>query len=110
MPLTLLPASILVLFGLALFVAGNLFDYPAIAVIGGVFVVAVGATIVTQGELTYRTGETETITNETANRTVVDHQPVYEPVETPTNFPLGYLMLLVGAVLSLQTLSDTAGG
>lgn len=106
MTLTLLPASVLVLFGFALFVVGNLAGYTAVATIGGVIVVGVGATVTTQGGLDYRAGETRTITNESANTTVVDVDPEYQPVQTPTHLPLGFLIMLGGALLSIQPLGD----
>lgn len=106
MAITLLPASVLVLFGIVLFVIGNLTDYTAVAVIGGILVVGVGAVITTEGGLVHQAGSQETIVNETENRTVVSHEPQYEPVETPVNLDLGFIIMLVGSLLSLQPLGE----
>jgi hypothetical protein len=107
MPLTLLPASFLVLFGFGLFALGHVTDYTGVAVIGGVIVVGVGAGIVTQGGLDHKVGETRTITNETANQTVVDVEPEYRPVGTPNRLPLGFVTMLAGSLLAFQPLAQT---
>lgn len=109
MALTLLPAAAVVLFGFFMFVAGSIGDYPAIAVIGGVIVVGVGAGITLQGSLDHKVGEREVITNETDNRTVVDHEPIYEPIDLPSGLPLGFLTMLGGALLAFQPLAEEAG-
>lgn len=110
MPLTLLPASVLVLFGFFLFGAGYVADSPGIAVIGGIIVVGVGAAITVGGGVYEQTGEREVITNETANRTVVETTPQYQAVDLPINLPLGFLTMLGGALLSFQPLAEEAGG
>lgn len=106
MAVTLVPASVLVTLGLALFIVGNVFDYPGVAVIGGVVVVGVGAGIVTEGGLSHKVGENRTITNETANETIVDVRAEYEPVQTPLNFPVGTVVMLVGALLVVLPLAE----
>jgi len=105
-PLTLLPASLLVLFGFALFAAGYVADSPGIAVIGGVLVVGVGAAITVGGGIYEQTGEREVITNETANRTVVQTTPQYQAVDLPINLPVGFLTMLGGALLSFHPLTE----
>jgi len=107
MPLTLLPASFLVLFGFGLFALGNVADYTGVAMIGGVIVVGVGAGIVTQGGLEHKVGETRVISNETANQTVVDVEPEYRPVGTPSRLPLGFVTMLAGSLLAFQPLAQT---
>jgi hypothetical protein len=108
MPLTLLPASVLVLFGFALFAAGYVADSPGIAVVGGVIVVGVGAAITVGGGVYEQTGEREVITNESANRTVVETSAQYKPVDLPINLPLGFLTMIGGALLSFQPLAEEA--
>lgn len=108
MPFTLASASFLVLFGFALFIIGSYGDYTAVAVIGGLIIVGVGATAINQGGLEYQAGEQRTIVNETANKTVVDVDPEYRQVETPINFPLRYLILIAGGLLSVHPLGRVA--
>jgi len=100
----LVTASILVLFGFVLFVAGNLFDQTALAVVGGVIVVGIGSSVVDSG-LQHKVGEQRVITNETANRTVVNTDAEYREVQMPMNLPFGFLILLVGALLVFQPLT-----
>jgi len=101
----LLTATLLVLFGFLAFIVGNVRGYTALAVIGGVIVIGVGASVTDSG-LEHQTGERQVITNESANRTEVEIQAQYEPVQLPLNLPVGFLILLTGALLSLQSLTE----
>jgi hypothetical protein len=101
----LLTATLLVLFGFLAFIVGNVRGYTALAVIGGVLIVGVGASVHDSG-LEHKTGVQKTITNESANTTTVETQAEYQQVQLPLNLPLGFLILLMGALLCLQSLTE----
>lgn len=82
-------------------IVGSVFEYPAVAFIGAIFVVGVGAAVMSGG-LEHRVGHTET--NTTANQTDVTY--TYQTYEPPNRFPLGELWLLFGAVMGLQSLNS----
>jgi len=127
-------AAMLSAAGFIAFLAGNLFDYYGIAVIGGVIVLGVGATTMNE-PLRYQSGETTQIvkhidhnnsilnsseynvssgdeqtylTNSTAitNTSTVNKsiqtQYQYTTISTATNFSLGFLLTLLGALMAYQ--------
>lgn len=102
------PASVLVLFGFALFTAGVYAGSPGISVIGGIIIVGVGAAVTVSGGLYHQAGVREVILNESANKTVVTTTPQYEQVSVPYNLPLGFLTMLGGALLSFHPLAEEA--
>jgi len=103
----LVTATLLVLFGFLAFILGNVRGYTAIAVVGGVIVVGVGASVAQTG-LEHKTGERKVIQNETANRTTVEVNAEHQPVDLPLNLPVGFLILLTGALLCLHSLNEVS--
>ena len=103
----LTPAAFLVLSGFVLFVIGNVRGYTGVAVIGGVLIVGVGASVVDTG-LRYESGEERIITNESANETVVSVDKQYQHTQTPINLPLGLLVMVAGGLLSIQSLNEVS--
>lgn len=91
-------AGFITTFGFIAWIAGMALEYPGVAVIGGVIVVGVGASIMDSG-LQYRDGETQVV-NETANTTTIE--PTYSSVPLPQHLSLGALVTLLGGLLTLQ--------
>lgn len=97
-------AGFLTTLGFIAWILGTLFDKTGIAVIGGVLVVGVGAMGMTDG---YEQKVGETQIENSANETEIRYD--YAPVETPTHLPLGVLVMLLGALLTLQSINDAGG-
>lgn len=89
--------------GLATWLAGAYFSYTGVAVLGAAIIVGVGAGIAIDG-LEVVSGETRTV-NDTTNTTTIEEQT--EPIAFFDNFPLGTLVVLVGALLFVQPLNET---
>lgn len=89
--------------GFLAWILGSFFDYTGVAVIGGVIVVGIGAAAMTDG-LQHETGQIET--NVSENETEVTTQ--YDDVETPANFPLGPVIMILGAMMVIRALDEVA--
>lgn len=98
-------AASLTTFGFLAWVLGTVFDYHGVGVIGATIVVGVGAMLLMGAGLETKTGEIETTNAD--NDTVTENQ--YQTIDTPTNFSLGTLTMLLGGTLALRAL-DGAGG
>lgn len=96
-------AGFLTALGLVLWIVGSVLDYVGIAVIGAALVLGTGA-MVTDTGLEYRTGETRI--NETADQTSVQYE--FSQTDTPQQLSLGGLWMLVGGLLMIQKLGETA--
>lgn len=97
-------AALLTAFGFVAWISGLVLDYPGIAVIGGVLVVGVGAMVMESG-LEYRDGEVRN--NTSADTVEITH--TYEKVPTPQHLSMGVLTLLLGGVMSLQSINRFGG-
>ena len=92
--------AFLVTLGFALFVLGNVVPgipegyTQAIAVLGAVIVLGVGAGVSVDG-LSYKSGEVHS-TNSTTNTTTIEYQ--YQAVGLPVKLPLGLLLMIFGAL------------
>ncbi len=87
--------------GLGTFVVGSFLGRPDIGFIGAVLILGVGAIGLVDG-LSVQTGE---FINETAtNETVVEY--TYEDIGTISSFPLEFVVLILGAVMSFKSLDD----
>lgn len=92
-------AAILTAIGLACWVLGTVLGQPEIAVLGGTIVLGVGAVISgAGGGLEQKTGETEIQEDNTTTETDFE----YEEVETPTQLPLGGVIMILGGTIVLR--------
>jgi hypothetical protein len=99
-------AAFLTLVGFLAWIVGAIFGHQEVAVIGATIVLGVGAMIVGGGGLEQKTGERVTQTSN--NTTVTEFQ--YQKVDTPTQLPLGLLLVLLGGVLTIHGVNDVGGG
>jgi hypothetical protein len=90
-------AAFLMGVGFVSFLVGAVFQYQSVAVIGAVLILGVGA-IVTVSGVEYRSGQIDKPGPD--NSTVTEF--TYDRTDTPTNLPLGTLIMLLGGVLSLR--------
>lgn len=104
MAITLTVAVFFSALGFVSMALGWFFDYPTISIVGALMFVALGA-VVMDGGLAYRTGETWTEQN--SYTTDVEYQ--YGQVPTPTEFPLGFVVFLLGALGVLRGLDRYSG-
>lgn len=86
--------------GFAAWIGGFVLDQPAIAMIGGVLVVGVGAMVMVDG-LEVREGRTE-VANNTTGETQVQYD--YREVSTLPSFSLGVVLTLLGGTQVLRAL------
>jgi len=101
--ITLATTWFLVVVGLLTFFLASLRGYKAVAVIGGMLVVAVGATAMVDGGIVVQAGEVVTTT---ADGTVTE--PQYRELQVTDSVPLEVLILLLGSVLTLRGI-DSVG-
>lgn len=74
-----------------------------VAVIGGVLILGVGAVVAgAGGGLETKTGETEIQVD--SNTTETENQ--YSAVETPTQLPLGSVVMILGGTIVLRSFND----
>jgi len=99
-------AAVLTGFGFIAWAFGIVFEYPGVAMIGATVVAGVGAMLLMGTGLETKTGTVETTNAD--NETVVKN--AYEPINTPTNFSLGSITLLLGGTLALRALDGAGGG
>lgn len=97
----LVTASLLSVFGFLTWIAGSVLDYHGVAAVGAVVIVGVGAAAMTDG-IQRHAGAVET--NVSANETQISHE--YEPIDTPNQFPLGVIVMLVGSLMAFRSLAS----
>lgn len=95
-------ASLLTAFGFATWIVGSIFEYHGLAFAGAAIIVGAGAWIMVTGlEVEAGTTAMNVSANETATKTQ------YEAVQSPfSNFSVGAMVLLVGAVGGLRSLEE----
>lgn len=96
----LVTASLLSVLGFLTWIAGSVLDYHGVASVGAVVIVGVGAAAMTDG-IERQVGAVET--NVSANETRISNE--YEPIDTPSQFPLGVIVLLLGSLMAFRSLA-----
>lgn len=91
----------LVLVGVLLWALGVYFERPDIGFLGSIFVVGIAASVVVNDGVMVQTGAEHL---NTSNGTIVERQ--YEKIETVSDFPLGLMVLFVGALLGFKSLGE----
>lgn len=112
-------AALIGVAGFGVWTIGVALDYPGVALLGGVMVVGLGATVVDSG-LTYQDGHVEHLNqtslseNETADNSTsmtnatTSVEPRYSQVPQTQNFSIGLILLLIGGLTSLQSINQFA--
>lgn len=99
-------AAFLTAAGFIAWAGGQTAGYPAIAVIGAILVLGVGASVA-DGGLERQSGVIER-ENTTANETIKEYQ--FEQAQLSDQLPLGFLLTLLGGVGTLHALNRTTDG
>jgi hypothetical protein len=99
-------AGFFVALGFLAFIGGYMFNRPEIAMIGAVIVIGVGGTAMVDG-LEVKTGEYKVATNTTnGTNTTIEYQ--YAPVETQSDFPVDFIILVLGTVMLLGATGEAS--
>lgn len=93
--------------GFVAYALGHLFNRYGVAMIGAIIVIGVGASIMTGG-VQVAVGEDQVTINESGDKTVTNSTTVYEDVDTQSDFPVGVVVLALGAVMLIGTTGEAS--
>jgi len=98
--------------GMAAFALGKIFKRPGVAMIGAIIIIGVGATALT-GNIQVATGEDteeweEYDPNRGQNVIYTNSTTVYTDIETAADFPVGAVLMSLGAVMLIGATGEAS--